>query len=100
MKVDYRPNIKEKYLRRKKSVHINISETRHRVLKAHLSLYNTSIQSFFEEICARVCEEDEYVMSIIKDIQDRKRNEQFKNLVAEEKDELYRFIEEESWWKT
>lgn len=97
MKVDYDSSIKEQHLKSKKSIHINLSSIRHRVLKAQVALHNTSIQAFFEEVCGLVCEQDESVMKILRNLEGNNKKVKTKSqLVNEEKDEIYKFIEEQS----
>lgn len=96
MKVKYEPTIKESKLNRRKTVHITISPVRHRVLKAQVALHNTSIQGFFEEVCGLLCEEDERILDILKSISDKKLRKEKSQLVNEEKDEIYKYIEDES----
>tara|TARA_Y100001972_G_scaffold124019_2_gene172312 strand:+ start:3274 stop:3567 length:294 start_codon:yes stop_codon:yes gene_type:complete len=97
MKVNYDASIKEQYLKRKKTVHISLSPVRHRVLKAQVALHNTSIQAFLEEVCGLICEEDEYIMNILKRLSEEKAKRKTKSrLVKEEKDEIYKYIEEQS----
>lgn len=97
MKVEYNESIEDRHIKRKKSVHIDLSPVRHRVLKAQVALNNTSIQAFFEEICGLVCEEDEYIMKVLKGLGNLKIQKSKKSkLVNEEKDEIYKYIEEQS----
>lgn len=99
MKVDYNSSVREQYLKSKKSIHINISTVRHRVLKAQVALHNTSIQAFLEEVCGLLCEEDEKMIKILKSLDKSGKKTKTKNqqshLVKEEKDEIYKFIEEQ-----
>ncbi len=96
MKVKYEPSIKEQKLNSKKTVHITISSVRHRVLKAQVALHNTSIQGFFEEVCGLLCEEDERILDILRSLADKKLKKEKRQLVNEEKDEIYKYIENEN----
>ena len=99
MKVEYDASIKEEYLKQKKTVHIALSPVRHRVLKAQVALNNTSIQRFLEEICGLVCEEDEYIMKVLQSLSHEKKRKKRKTksqLVNEEKDEIYKYIEDKT----
>ena len=98
MKVNYDASVKEEYLKRKKTVHIALSPVRHRVLKAQVALNNTSIQRFFEEICGLVCEEDEHIMKVLTKLSEEKRTKKKSKsqLVNEEKDEIYKYIEKQN----
>lgn len=98
MKVEYDATIKEEYLKQKKTVHISLSPVRHRILKAQVALNNTSIQRFLEEICGLVCEEDEHIMKVLKSLSHDKQSKKRKTksqLVNEEKDEIYKYIEDQ-----
>lgn len=96
MKIKYEPTLSEKTFGSKKSVHISISPTKYRVFRAHLSLHDISMQAYFEEICGLVCEENDYLLKIMKDLQDRKRFKSTKKLYKEEQDDIYDFIKENS----
>ncbi len=97
MKVKYDATIEEHHLKRKKTVHVSLTPVRHRILKAQVALHNTSIQAFLEEVCGLICEEDEYIMNILKRLSDQKLKKKSKTqLVNEEKDEIYKFIEDQN----
>jgi hypothetical protein len=84
-----------KEIEQRKSLHFNIKASAHRALR--IACFNNSItmQEFFDEISQLVEIESDFVINLMKDLSERKKNKEIRKLSKTDEESLYNIIEKE-----
>lgn len=82
-----------KELEGRKSLHFNIRANAHSALRIACFKNKITMQDFFNEISQLVEIEDQHMISIIKDLSDRKRSKAIEKISVSDTDDLYDIIE-------
>ena len=81
---------------RKKSVHVNLMESEHRILKGKLHMLGLTMQDYFSFLCRRFNNDDPVILEMIEEYKIEKRDQELEELRAINKKELYDAIERQS----
>jgi GTPase involved in cell partitioning and DNA repair len=84
-----------KQVERRKSLHFNIKESAHSALRIACFKNSITMQDFFNEISQLVEADSPLLMTIMKDVSDKKRNNQIEKLSKTDEESLYTIIERE-----
>lgn len=80
----------------KKTLHVNLSTSSHAGLRIECFKHKISMQEAIEEFAYLVSNGHPSVISILKDVQDRKLKNQIRKLESEDADTIYSILEFES----
>ena len=77
----------------RKSVHINLRKETHAAIRGLLFKYELSMQEVFEECAIRIIEGDDRFLTLLKELQEHKRNKIGKKFTQTDAESIFRAIE-------
>lgn len=79
----------------RKSLHFNIKGSAHSALRIACFKHKITMQDFFDEVSQLVEAEAPFILSIMQDIAERKKNKKIQSLSETDAESLYSIIEKE-----
>lgn len=80
----------------KKSVHINLTKSTHSGLRIELFERGLSMQEVFNALASAICEGDQYIHSMLDEIQAKKKEKTIKQVTNSDAESIFNVIEDQS----
>ena len=80
----------------KKSVHINLTKSTHSGLRIELFERGLSMQEVFNALASAICEGDQYIHSMLDEIQTKKKEKTIKQVTNSDAESIFNVIEDQS----
>lgn len=84
------------YIAKKKSIHINLTETEHRQLRSELFLNGLNMNQFFQFIVQKLNNKEESMQKVLQEISQEIKNNELDALRRINRQDLYDLIENNS----
>ena len=85
-----------KYINKKKSIHVNIDKSQHRIFRSNLFLHGLTMQQFIEMSINKFNIEDPEIMKMVESLKDENKVKEISKLKGIQGKDLYDAIEKYS----